>query len=187
MVCLFYAFQTSFIWLSCLGCVSNFSSCAFWDENLIRCWLKCMLALQKKKPSFLYIWMLIAWLKSIILVYDILLCSLLWNQECFFTYLIQFHLLALQFCLCILAKCKLGQFCSFKNVYSGVAKKKSVQDYFANKCTFLLKHKMLKFVFKISPNMAPTCFGPFGPSSGSIQWNLAKVTVSLKSSVKTHR
>ena len=32
--------------------------------------------------------------------------------------------------------------------------------------------------------MAPTCFGLFGPSSGSIRWNLAKVTVSLKSSVK---
>ena len=42
------------------------------------------------------------------------------------------------------------------------------QNYFANKCTFLLKHKMLQFVFKISPYMAPTCFGPFGPSSGII-------------------
>ena len=41
---------------------------------------------------------------------------------------------------------------------------------------------MLQFVFKISPYMAPTCFGPFGPSSGSIRWDLAKVTVSLKSS-----
>ena len=61
-----------------------------------------------------------------------------------------------------------------------------LQDYFANKCTFLLKYRMLQFVFKISPYMAPTCFGPFGPSSESIRWNLAKVTVSLKSSVKTH-
>ena len=50
-----------------------------------------------------------------------------------------------------------------------------VQDYFANKYTFLLKHKMLQFVFKISPYMAATCFGPFGPSSGSIQWNLARM------------
>ena len=37
---------------------------------------------------------------------------------------------------------------------------------------------MLKFVFKISPYMAPTCFGQFGPSSGSLRWNLAKVTTS---------
>jgi len=45
----------------------------------------------------------------------------------------QFYLLALQFFLCILAKCKLGQFCSFKSVYSGVAKKKCVfiMTYFA--------------------------------------------------------
>jgi hypothetical protein len=28
--------------------------------------------------------------------------------------------------------------------------------------------------------MAPTCFGPFGPSSGSIRRNLAKVTVFVK-------
>ena len=49
---------------------------------------------------------------------------------------------------------------------------------------FLLKHKMLQFVFKISTYVAPICFGPFGPSSGSIRWNLAKVTVSLKSSAQ---
>jgi hypothetical protein len=28
--------------------------------------------------------------------------------------------------------------------------------------------------------MAPTCFGPFGPSSGSIRRNLAKVTVVVE-------
>jgi hypothetical protein len=28
--------------------------------------------------------------------------------------------------------------------------------------------------------MAPTCFGPFGPSSGSIRWNLAKVTAFVE-------
>jgi hypothetical protein len=28
--------------------------------------------------------------------------------------------------------------------------------------------------------MAPTCFGPFGPSSESIGWNLAKVTVFVE-------
>ena len=44
----------------------------------------------------------------------------------------------------------------------------------------LLKHKMLQFTLQISLYMAPTCFGPFGPSSGSIRRNLAKVTVSLK-------
>jgi hypothetical protein len=47
----------------------------------------------------------------------------------------------------------------------------------------LLKHKMLQFVFKYL-YMAPTCFGPFGPSSGSINWNPTKVTVSLKYQLK---
>jgi hypothetical protein len=28
--------------------------------------------------------------------------------------------------------------------------------------------------------MAPTCFGPLGPSSGSIRRNLAKVTVFIE-------
>jgi hypothetical protein len=28
--------------------------------------------------------------------------------------------------------------------------------------------------------MAPTCFGPFGPSSGSIRRNLAEVTVFVE-------
>jgi hypothetical protein len=32
--------------------------------------------------------------------------------------------------------------------------------------------------------MAPTCFSPFGPSSGSIYQNLAKVIVSLKYQLK---
>jgi hypothetical protein len=37
---------------------------------------------------------------------------------------------------------------------------------------------MLQFTLKISLYIAPTCFGPFGPSSGSIlvRRNLAKVT-----------
>jgi hypothetical protein len=51
----------------------------------------------------------------------------------------------------------------------------------------LLKHKMLQFTLKISLYMAPTCFGPFGPSSGSIRRNLAKVTVFVESLVKIHR
>jgi Na+/alanine symporter len=48
---------------------------------------------------------------------------------------------------------------------------------------YLLKHKMLQFVFKCL-YMAPTYFGPSGPSSGSIYWNLTKVTVSLKHQLK---
>jgi hypothetical protein len=51
----------------------------------------------------------------------------------------------------------------------------------------LLKHKMLQLTLKISLYMAPTCFGPFGPSSGSIRRNLAKVTVLVELLVKIHR
>jgi hypothetical protein len=49
---------------------------------------------------------------------------------------------------------------------------------------FLLKHKMLQLTLKISLYMAPTCFGPFRPSSGSIRQNLAKVTVFVELLVK---
>jgi hypothetical protein len=45
---------------------------------------------------------------------------------------------------------------------------------------FLLKHKMLQLTLKISLYMASACFGPFGPSSGSIRRNLAKVTVFVE-------
>jgi hypothetical protein len=48
---------------------------------------------------------------------------------------------------------------------------------------YFLKRKMPQFVFKYL-YMSPTCFGPFGPSSGSIYWNLIKVTVSLKYQLK---
>jgi hypothetical protein len=44
----------------------------------------------------------------------------------------------------------------------------------------LLKHKMLQLTLKISLYMTPTCFGPFGPSSGSIRRNLAEVTVFVE-------
>src|SRR5215469_3018472 len=44
----------------------------------------------------------------------------------------------------------------------------------------LLKHKMLQLTLKISLYMVPTCFGPFGPSSGSIRRNLVKVTVFVE-------
>jgi hypothetical protein len=51
----------------------------------------------------------------------------------------------------------------------------------------LLKHKMLQLTLKISLYMAPTCFIPFGPSSGGIRRNLAKVTVFVELLVKIHR
>jgi hypothetical protein len=51
----------------------------------------------------------------------------------------------------------------------------------------LLKHKMLQLTLKISIYMAPTCFGPFGPSSGSIRRNLSKVTVFVELLVKINR
>jgi hypothetical protein len=40
----------------------------------------------------------------------------------------------------------------------------------------LLKHKIRQFLFKYFFYIAPTCFGPTGPSSGSTYQNLAKVT-----------
>jgi hypothetical protein len=48
--------------------------------------------------------------------------------------------------------------------------------FFCQQMPSLLKHKMLHLTLKISLYMAPTCFGPFGPSSGSIRRNIAKVT-----------
>jgi hypothetical protein len=51
----------------------------------------------------------------------------------------------------------------------------------------LLKHQMLQLTLKISLYMAPIHFGPFGPSSGSIRRNLAKVTVLVELLVKIHR
>jgi hypothetical protein len=44
----------------------------------------------------------------------------------------------------------------------------------------LLKRKMLQLTFKISLYMAPTCFGPFGPSSRSIGRNLVEVTIFVE-------
>jgi hypothetical protein len=51
----------------------------------------------------------------------------------------------------------------------------------------LFKHKMLQLTVKISLYMASTCFGPFGPSSGSIRRNLAKVAVFVELLLKIHR
>ena len=39
---------------------------------------------------------------------------------------------------------------------------------------------MLQFIRKISLYMAPTYFGPSGPSSGSMQRNLDKITVTVE-------
>jgi hypothetical protein len=50
----------------------------------------------------------------------------------------------------------------------------------------LLKHKMLQLTLKISLYMASTCFGPLGPSSGSVWQNLAKVTVFVELLVKIY-
>jgi hypothetical protein len=47
----------------------------------------------------------------------------------------------------------------------------------------LLNHKMLQFLYYA----APTSFGPHRPSSGSTFQNLTKITLSLKTSVKTLR
>jgi hypothetical protein len=51
----------------------------------------------------------------------------------------------------------------------------------------LLKYKILQFVFKCIFYLAPTCFGPSGPYSGSTYQNLAevtKITISLKYQLK---
>jgi hypothetical protein len=62
-----------------------------------------------------------------------------------------------------------------------------IQSFLGQQMHYLLKHKMLQLTFKISLYMAPTCFGPFGPSSESIRWNLPKVTVFVELLVKIHR
>jgi hypothetical protein len=48
---------------------------------------------------------------------------------------------------------------------------------FCQQMNSLLKHKMLQLTLKIYLYRAATCFGTFGPSSGSIRRNFAKVTV----------
>jgi hypothetical protein len=61
----------------------------------------------------------------------------------------------------------------FKNFFE-------ISKPFCQQMHSLLKHKMLQLTFKISLCMAPTCSVPFGPSSGSIRRNLAKVTVFVE-------
>jgi hypothetical protein len=48
----------------------------------------------------------------------------------------------------------------------------------------LLKHKMLQFLFKGLSYIAPTCFGPHGPSSESTYQNLIKVAIFLNYQLK---
>jgi hypothetical protein len=55
-----------------------------------------------------------------------------------------------------------------------------LKAFFCQQMHSLLKHKMLQLTLKISLYVAPSCFGPFGPSSGSIRWNLAKFTVFVE-------
>jgi hypothetical protein len=60
-------------------------------------------------------------------------------------------------------------------------------NYLHQRIHYLLKRKILQFVFKYFFYIAPTCFGPIGPSSVSTYQNLAKVTkitVSLKCQLK---
>jgi hypothetical protein len=60
-------------------------------------------------------------------------------------------------------------------------------NYHHQRMHCLLKHKILQFVFKYFFYIAPTCFGPIGPTSGSTYQNLAKVTkitISLKYQLK---
>jgi hypothetical protein len=49
-------------------------------------------------------------------------------------------------------------------------------NYLHQRMHYLLKRKILQFVFKYFLYIAPTCFGPIGPSSGSTYQNLAEVT-----------
>jgi hypothetical protein len=61
--------------------------------------------------------------------------------------------------------------------------------FLARQMHYLLKHKILQFVYKcLNVHFsAPTCFGPLGPSSGSIHQNLfkvTKITVFLKYQLK---
>jgi hypothetical protein len=52
------------------------------------------------------------------------------------------------------------------------------ETFLVQQMHYLLKHKILQFVFKcLNVHFsAPTCFGPLGPSSGSTYQDLAKVT-----------
>jgi hypothetical protein len=51
----------------------------------------------------------------------------------------------------------------------------------------LLKRKMLQLTLKTSLYMAPTCFGPFGPSSASIRRKITRRTAPSTHSTYCHR
>jgi hypothetical protein len=79
--------------------------------------------------------------------------------------------------------CKLIQniiwyFCIFTNVFIVVLPCILISSKFlCQQMHSLLKHKMLQLTLKISLYMPPTCFGPLGPSSGSIRRNFAEVSL----------
>jgi hypothetical protein len=60
------------------------------------------------------------------------------------------------------------------------------ENYLHQRMHYLLKHKTLQFVFKYFFYIAPTCFGPIGPSSGNTYQNLAKVTKITASHTTPH-
>ena len=57
---------------------------------------------------------------------------------------------------------------------------------FTNKCTVYYNIKCYNLYLKYLFIWLLHVSVPHGPPSGSIRWSLAKVTVSLKSSLKTH-
>jgi hypothetical protein len=59
--------------------------------------------------------------------------------------------------------------------YSGVTHWYFIKITFTNECTFYLTNKMWKFTIETSIHLPPTCFGPFGPPSGSLWWSLLKL------------
>jgi hypothetical protein len=65
------------------------------------------------------------------------------------------------------------------NLNTSVNRQRS-SKVFCQQMHSLLKHKRLQLTLKISLYMAPTCFAPLGPSSGSIRRNLAKITVFVE-------
>jgi hypothetical protein len=67
-----------------------------------------------------------------------------------------------------------------KRLHSYIWTTSKCSKHFCKQMHSLLKHKMLQLTLKISLYMAPTCFGTFEPSSGSIRRNLAKVTAFVE-------
>jgi hypothetical protein len=95
-----------------------------------------------------------------------------------------FRPLALSDCHSLLTSLSSNHYTDF-TIFHLILHLTRVQRYLSSKLLCqqmhsLLKHKMLQLTLKIPLYMAPTCFGPLGPSSGSIRQNLAKVTVFVE-------